>query len=140
MTIYHDFNDFLSIGGVDLSAYLRAAKVTRRVETRNISGGSGSSNKHRRRGEGLDDYMFEATLLHDSTDIQTILAELIGEQPVIFGPEGSTGGQPKHVQNFIITEVPIGGDYENSDGRVIVIQGEAAAEPSVDMYNAGVWS
>lgn len=138
MATYSGNNDYLSIDGVDLSAYWREAEITPSIETADVTAGSGST--HRERNEGLKDHTFNFTIVYDSADLQTILPVIKpGTHTVIYGPEGNAAGKPKHQQSFIFTEVPTGGNYEKSDARVFSISAEAAAAPTYDMYAGAVF-
>lgn len=133
MAVYSGNDDFLSIDGVDLSAYWREAEISPSVETADVTAGSGVT--HRSRNEGLKDYTFSFTIVYDTADLQTILPVIKpGTHLVVYGPEGNSAGKPKHQQRFIFTEAPTSGNHEKSDARTFSISAEAAEPPIDDMY------
>ena len=138
MATYSGFDDFVSIDGVNVSAYIRDVELSPALETADVTAGSGVS--HRERNPGLKDHEITITFVHDPSYFAT-LTPLIrtGTHTIIWGPEGNATGKPCHEQSFIITENGTAGNYEQSDARVFSVSGEAAAAPVRDMFNGGVF-
>lgn len=138
MAVYSGNKDYISIDGVNLSAYWREAEISPSMETADVT--AGANVTHRSRNEGLNDYAFSLTIVYDDADLQTILPVIKpGRHLVVYGPEGNVAGKPKHEQYFIWTEAPTGGNHEKSEARVFTISGEAAAPPISDMYAGAVF-
>lgn len=138
MATYSGNKDYLSIDGVDLSAYWRDAEISPSMETADVT--TGANVTHRQRNEGLKDYAFSFTIAYDDEDLQTILPLIeVGRHLVVYGPEGNAAGKPKHQQYFIFTEAPTSGTFEKNEARAFSVSGEAAAAPIDDMYDGAVW-
>lgn len=138
MATYSGNNDFLSIDGVDLSAFWRECEITQSVESADVTGGSGVN--HMLRNVGLADHKIKITLMYDIELAQMILPlTKVGKHAVVYGKEGSTTGKPKHDQVFVFTEVTTKGSYKKDEAIVLEISGEGAAAPISDMFNGGMF-
>lgn len=138
MATYSGNDDFISIDGTDLSGYQVEIEITPSRATTDVTAGSGID--HVKRNEGLADYTMSFTIAYDSADHATIFPLIApGTHTVIYGPQGSTAGTPKHEQSFIITEAPTGGAVRKDEMRVFTVSAEAAAAPVSDMYAGDTW-
>lgn len=129
---------YMLIDGTNVSAYVIDASVSQKIDEVDITAGANTTTKAR--GAGLADYTFKATFYMDDTAHTTQMALFKGGiHSVEFGIQGSASGKPRHVQNFLFTEVPL----ETDVGKKMVafsISAVGAAAPSVNMYNGGVYS
>ncbi len=138
MAIYNGNNAYIDIDGTRLDTYFVNVAFEPSLETVDITAGSGAT--HRQRAEGLKDSAGSMTIGYDVTNIATILPLIeVGTHALTYGPEGNGAGKPKHVQSIIITgashTVAVSKDMVQFD-----VSFEAAAAPTVDMFNGGVWS
>jgi len=138
MAAFSGNNIFLSIDGVDHSAYFTTLNLEPSNEEQDITRGSGTA--HRQRASGLDDTSFSATLSYDVTNISTQLPRFRpGIHAVEIGPEGAVAGKPRHVQNFHFDSAPFEISVEKTH-VTFQIEGSGSEAPSVDMFAAGVYS
>lgn len=139
MAEYSGFNDFLSIDGTDVSAYLRDVEYGPTIETADVTAGSGVT--HRKRNTALKDSDGSMTFIYDDAFFTT-LAPLIepGEHTIIWGPEGDGSGKPKLEMDVIITDNSLSGNYEQTDARVFSVSFVQAAAPTTDPFDGGTFS
>lgn len=137
MVVYTGNDDSLSIDGTPLDDFWRDAELIFLQETHDNSGGR---SRFRSRITGLEDVMLNFTIVWDIDQEHIILPRIApGVHLVDYGPRGNASGCPRHVQEFIFTEVPIRGSYEKGDAREFSITAEAAAPPQINMFENGVF-
>ena len=99
-------NAFLSLDGVDVSAYF-TGEISRSVtnNTQETTAGAGATAVQRK--AGLDDYSLELSLAYDVDDLGTYKAKLVkgSSYDMIYGPEGNGSGKPKDEVPVIISSV-----------------------------------
>lgn len=137
MPVYSGNKDYLSIDGVDLSAYWREATIAASIDMQeNTSGGSA----YKTRFATVKDYTLNFTVVYDSEQAATLLSLLApGEHLVTYGPEGNAAGKPKHQQHFIFPQIETGGNADKSSMRVFSVQAQGAKAPIFDMFNGGIF-
>lgn len=138
MAEYNNFNDFLSVGGTDVSAYIRDVEISRTQETADVTAGSGVTD--RKRNTALIEHEITITFVYDDAFVATLLPLIKGKQTVIWGPEGNGSGKPKHEQSFIFTEQSTSGSHEQTDVRVFPVTGVSAAAPTTDFFSGGTFT
>jgi hypothetical protein len=137
MATYNGNDAYISIDGTSLATYFVSLSYEPSLETVDVT--AGSSTTWRERAEGLKDASATLTVVYDVAYAATMLPLVeVGTHSIIYGPEGSATGKPKHAQSFIITSVPHEVNVEKS--RVaLTCSMEAAAAPTTDMFSGGVW-
>jgi len=96
-------NVYLSLDGVDVSAYwtdeISFSESNNTVET---TTGAGATDIERQ--GGLRDTSLSLMLVYDDADLSTYLSKMQAgsSYTVVYGPEGSTSGKPKHEQTMIL--------------------------------------
>ena len=139
MASYADNDIYLSIGGTVVHSYFKSVTLSPSAATVDVTRGSGTD--HTERAVGLKDTSISIQIGYDTSNATTIM-QLFAPgttATVIYGPEGSAAGKPKHQQSFIFTGAP----HTVSVGKDEVvwdISGEAADAPTTDLYAGGVWS
>lgn len=132
MSSYNGNGIYLTIDGLDVSSEFKSVSLEPTIETVDTTRGAGTD--HRKRNEGLRDTAFSCSLGYDTAKVPTWLPVLRpGLHTIVFGPEGSAAGKPKHQQDFITTEAPLEISVEK-DEVLFDISGEAAAPPVFDMF------
>lgn len=138
MARYNGNNIFLSIDGTVISSNWKEIEFTPSMEA--IDTTQGVARKHLQRSEGLNDTAMTIIVGYDKDNIQAQFALIKpGIHHIVFGPEGSATGQPRHEQSFIVTEAPFGQDVKKKE-VAFTLSCEGADEPVVDMHNGGVFS
>ena len=131
---------FVSLDGVDVSAYWTEhdldAGGTSHVKT------AGSGRSHVQRAPGLKDYKLTLTLAYNDTDRANYVAKLKPQQvyQVVFGPEGNASGKPKHDQSMVLDNTS--GLKGNVDKKPVFfkLKFSGADEPISDFYDNAVFS
>lgn len=137
MSSYNGNGIYLSIDGLDVSAQFKSVTLEPSLETTETT--RGANREHKQRNAALRDTAISMSLGYDTALIQTWLQYLRpGLHRVIFGPEGSAAGKPKHEQDFITTEAPLEISVEKTE-VVFEIAGEAADEPVYDLFNGATF-
>ena len=136
MAQYADNDWYLDIDGTDISSYVTEISLDPTTATNDTT--AGSSTDHMSRSVGLQDHSLSFTVYADDSAGYS-LALLKGTHTVTYGQQGNAAGKPKHVQSFILTSAS---HTTTVDKAMVVyaVSGEAAAAPTTDMFNAGVWS
>lgn len=138
MARYNGNNIFLSIDGTVITSSWKEIELTPSMEEVDTTQGVG--RRHLQRSEGLNDTALTIIVGYDPDNIQAQLATLKpGIHAVVFGPEGNAAGKPRHEQSFLFTEAPLGQDVKKKE-VVFTVSAAGADEPTVDMYNGGVFS
>lgn len=138
MATYNGNDAYIDLDGTKVDTYFVNVSLSPSIETVDVTAGSGAT--HRQRAEGLKDSGGSMQIAYDSTNVATILPLIeVGTHTLTYGPEGSATGKPKHVQSIIITGAPHTVAV-SKDMVVFDVSFEAAAAPTVDMFNGGVWS
>lgn len=150
MSSYNDNNAYLSINGRVLGAASGADSNIFITGTTKVTTGDEETTK----GSGVDwedhdpklavidgtwEIGYETTTV--STDLTSILNSLGRGDVVeiIWGPEGNTGGQPKHQQDFLITGVD-GPKIDVKKARAMFsISGKSKGTPTSNMYAGDTW-
>jgi len=135
MAKYNGNGYYLSIGGVDVSAYVVDVNLTPSITSVDVTAGTGTA--HMQRAEGLYDHTITITIAA-VTEAEYADTLLKGTQAVIYGLEGNAAGKPKHSQSFILT--PVHSTAVTKDFVTHSLSGEATAAPSDDMFAGGVWA
>lgn len=138
MATYNGNNAYIDIDGTRIDTYFVNVSLNPSIETVDITAGSGAT--HRQRATGLKDNGGSMQIAYDDTNIATILPLVApGAHTLTYGPEGNSAGKPKHVQAIIISGAPHTVAV-SKDMVVFDVSFEAAAAPTTDMFNGGVWS
>ena len=134
-----DFNSnayFLSVGGTDLSA--RVIDVDLSQDTNAVENTNGASTTHEGNAPGLKSNKISFTLQYDDATRLTDIVLLHGTQAVIYGPEGNTGGDPKHNQSFMLSGVGVKQTVAK-DNVVFSVDGVGNGAPTTDMFAGETW-
>ncbi len=127
---------FISVGGTTLTARLIDINIKQVVgDTENTAGGS---TTYIDRAETLSDTTVDMTFQYDDSTELTDIQLFTGKQTVIYGPQGSTGGLPKHDQSFILGGPELK-QAVGKDNMVFSVSGKGAGVPTTDMYAGGTW-
>ncbi|MCZ2097238.1 MAG: hypothetical protein LC121_13460 [Anaerolineae bacterium] len=138
MATYNGNDVYLDLDGTQVDSYFVNVSLEPAIETVDITAGSGAT--HRQRAEGLKDSGGSMQIAYDVTAIATLLPLIeVGTHTLTYGPEGNGNGKPKHVQSIIITGAPHTVAV-SKDMVVFDVSFEAAAAPTTDMFNGGVWA
>lgn len=137
MSAFNGNNPYLAIDGVVLDTEWKEVELSGSIETQDVTQGVGRTGMQR--AEGLRDASISLVVGYRTEKIQQQFTMLRpGRHTVIYGPEGNTPGKPKHVQDFIFNDMPLGQNVDKSE-VAFSIGGDQADEPTVDMYSGGVW-
>ena len=126
---------YLSVGGVDMSAYAQAITLTPVINSVITTAGSGQDDVQR--AEGLMDHTISFTIYSDDAGAYA-LTKLKGTQTVIYGEQGSATGKPKHTQSFILT--PVHTTAVEKTQVAYAVTGEGADTPTDNMFAGDVWA
>lgn len=138
MAQYADNDVYLDIDGTQVDAYFIDVQLEPTIASVETTAGSGTD--HVTRAAGLKDHTISFTLTYDVTFVSTLLPLIKpGVHAVTYGPEDNTTGKPKHVQSFIFEGAP---HQVQVDKQMVQysVSGSAAAAPTTDMFNGGVWA
>lgn len=137
MAEYNGNNAYLAIDGVVLGAYFQELELSPSIASVDTTAGAGT--EHMKRAPGLRDTSASATIVYDDGAIGSYIQRLRpGLHTFDYGPEGNVAGKPRHQQTFIVTDAP----HRVTVGKSLVVftlSLEAAAAPTIDMYNGGVF-
>lgn len=137
MSAFNGNNPYLAIDGIVLDTEWKEVEITGTMETQDVTQGVGRTGMQR--AEGLRDASISIVVGYRTEKIQQQFAMLKpGRHNVVYGPEGNIPGKPKHVQDFIFNDTPLGQNVDKSEVSFSV-GGDQADEPTVDLYNGGVW-
>jgi hypothetical protein len=137
MSAFNENNPYIAIDGIVLDTEWKEVELTGTMETQDVTQGVGRTGMQR--AEGLRDASISIVVGYRTEKIQQQFAMLKpGRHNVVYGPQGNTPGLPKHVQDFIFNDLPLGQNVDKSE-VVFSVGGEQADEPTVDMHNGGVW-
>lgn len=131
---------YLSLDGVDVGAYVTEVSMERSANNNETTAGFGTD--HITRSPGLKDTTFSITLVYEVDDISTYIQKLdAGDTAytLIYGPEGNTGGKPKHEQDVIIDSVSGGRVNVQKEMTVFEISAVGADAPTTDIYAGGTF-
>jgi len=100
-----DNNIYLSIDNVVVTARFQSVKFEANADEKDVT--TGANQGYRQRRGGLLDTSMSVTLDYDDAEVDAYLSHL---QPgdtvnVIYGPDGSSAGSPKHQQSMLITSM-----------------------------------
>jgi hypothetical protein len=136
MATYADNNWYFSIDGTDVSAYLKRISLEPVIATNETTAGSGVDD--RTRAVGLRDHTLSFDIVHDNAAGYALTLLAVGSHDIIYGPEGTATGKPKHAQAIIFTGAP----HETTVEKNVImysVSGEAAAAPTTNMFAGGTW-
>lgn len=136
MADFNGNNYFLSVGGTNLST--RVIDVDISQDTNAVEDTNGASATHESNAPGLKSTKISFTLQYDDATRLADLVLLHGAQPVIYGPEGNTGGNPKHDQPFMLSGVGLKQTVAK-DNVVFSVDGVGNGAPTTDLFAAGTW-
>jgi hypothetical protein len=137
MSAFNGNNPYLAIDGIVLDTEWKEVEISGTMETQDVTQGVGRTGMQR--AEGLRDASISIVVGYRTEKIQQQFAMLKpGRHNVVYGPEGNVAGKPKHEQAFIFNDMPLGQNVDKSEVSFSV-GGDQADEPTVDMYNGGVW-
>ena len=134
-----DFNGnswFFSVGGTTLTARLIDIDISQ--DTNAVEQTSGGATTHEGNAPGLKSTKISFVLQYDDATRLTDILLLHGTQAVIYGPEGNTGGDPKHNQSFMLTGVGAKQTVAK-DNVVFSVDGVGNDVPTTDFFAAGTW-
>lgn len=139
MAQFNGNNYFLSIDGLDLSAYVIDIQVAPTANTVDTTAGANAT--HTQRKTALKDTKVKVTMSYDDTNLQTYIQKMApgSEYALIIGTEGATSGKPKHVCDFLLVGAPITVTVKK-EPVAFELDFEGADAPTVDMFANGVWS
>ncbi|MGJ3241164.1 MAG: hypothetical protein ACFE0Q_20810 [Anaerolineae bacterium] len=133
--IFIQFEDGNLASAVEVQAQYKKVQITGTVEA--IETTRGPNKKHKEHVPGMHEYPMEITLGIDDSDIYPDYLELDQIYTVTFAPNGNTSGNPQHVQEYFLEEVPV--SYEMGRGeRVYEIKLKQHAAPTVNIFELGV--
>lgn len=137
MSAFNDNNPYLAIDGLVMDTEWKKVGLTGTIGTQDVTQGVGQTGIQR--AIGLRDASITIECGYRTEKIQQQFAMLKpGVHNVVYGPQGTAPGMPKHVQDFIFTEFPFGQEVAKTE-VMFSISGEQAEPPSVDITNGGVW-
>lgn len=131
---------YLAFDGYDFSGKLTEVSQKGEVDTEDVTAGAGT------------EHVQKAPKLRDSSGSFTV-AYIAGAVPqyinrikpgtranMVYGPEGTASGKPKHQQDVIIKSVD--GPAQTVDKQMVMFSGEweAADAPMVDIYAGGTFA
>lgn len=129
---------YITIGGMNVSAYWTTSNLERTGEEQDTTRGSGATD--RQRALGLKDTTFSATLSYDDATLATYVQKLAPSiYEVEYGPEGNVSGKPRHVQSMLLTTAPFEVTVEKAH-VTFQLEFVGADAPSVDMFAGAVYS
>lgn len=138
MAQYNGNDAYLSIDGTVMTSWFINVELTPSMES--VETTAGSSTTHVERAEGLKDTSISLQIGYDAASASTQLPLVeVGTHTVIYGPEGSTAGKPKHEQSFIFEKAGHAVNVKKTH-VIFAIDGVGAATPTTDMFSGGVWS
>ncbi|PSN79619.1 hypothetical protein C8B47_10805 [filamentous cyanobacterium CCP4] len=133
--IYIQFEGGNLASAVEIQGEYKKVKLTGGVSA--IETTRGPNKKHKMNVPGMHEYPMEITVGIDDSDIYPDYLELDQIYTVTFAPNGNTVGQPLHVQEYFLEEVPI--EYEMGRGeRVYAIKLKQHDAPTVNIFEQGV--
>lgn len=129
---------YLSMDGVNVSAYVSAVTLTVKAEVIDVTGGA--SVTHAQNAAGISESALAIKLVYDVEDLAAYLYTLRPGRviTVIYGAEGNAVGKPKHAGAFAITQIRHGRSRAK-DAVVFEIGGVGAGAPLADMHAGGVF-
>lgn len=139
MASYSGNADLLKFGSTDISALFKSYDFTQSVDEVDVT--AGSNTTYRERNAGLKSVDLTITITYDRDTLTNIhsIVEAGDKVTVEIGPEGNTGGYPRHVQSFLCTEVDRPGASVEKDERTFVYTFLSDGAPSTDMFNGGTY-
>lgn len=134
MVAYNGNAISLTIDGITVAAEFKEVQLTESIEEVDVTRGSGTT--HRQRLGGLKDSSISITLGWETGEIPATYAPLLepGLHTVVYGPEGTDSGKPKHEQQFLFTSMPHTVSVEKSE-VVLQVSGNGAATPVSSIAN-----
>lgn len=107
MATYNDNNVYLSVDGVDVSAYF-TDQLTYDETTEEQDTTAGANADYRTTGNGLRSLSLRLMLVHDTADWNSYKSIFVPDAflNVIYGPNGNTQGEPKFEGVCTITDGP----------------------------------
>lgn len=139
MSAYNGNNPYLTIDGISVAPQFMTVQIDPAVEKVEVTAGAGRA--HKQRAEGLYSHKISLKLAYDitNTPLPPVLLPLLrGRHRVIWGPEGSATGKPKHDQYFILDGAKRGQDVKKKD-VILDVSGESADDPLTDMDAGGTF-
>ena len=107
MAKYNGNGVYVTLDGVNVSAYYTEVSLQGDVEAIEVTAGAGTT--HKQFNAGLNSTAFDLTLYYEDTSatLATYLPKLKAgsKYTVVFGPEGAVTGKPKHEQMMLVQSV-----------------------------------
>ena len=131
---------YLAFDGYDMSGKVTEVTQKGEVDTEDVTAGSGT--EHVQKAAKLRDGSGNVTVAYIQSQVpQYIIKVTPGARlNMVYGPEGTASGKPKHQQDVIIKSVD--GPKQTVDKSAILfeLEWEAADAPMVDIYKGGTFA
>lgn len=133
MTSYNGNQIVLYIDGVNMGGKFKSVNLDQSMDTEEVTAGSGV--EWISRAPKLRSNSISIGLAYDVDGIHDYIQYLrAGEHNVVFGPEGSAAGKPKHEQVFDFTSAPFEVSHDKSE-VMFEVSGDSAGAPVSDIFN-----
>ena len=139
MAVLTGNNPALTIDAVDVTADFIDVSIERTAPSIDITAGGGAT--HMERDFGLLDTKMSVTLAYDTTTVDTNIPKFNPQAAyaIVYGPEGSSAGDPKHDQSFVCVSSSMTGQNVAKGRVVFELSFEGAAVPTTDFFNGGTY-
>lgn len=129
----------LSISGQSMNTW--AIEFAPDLSAAEIDITAGFSTDWTSTASGLKTFKGKMTIVYETADVATYLPLLQpgATRSVIYGPEGSTAGKPKHHQDCVFSK--ISGPKVNVDKSLTIFEVDitGTGTPTTNIYAGGVW-
>lgn len=140
-------NVFLSLNGVDISAYF-TDEVDREVSINQVDVTAGAGQEWEQYLPGLSSYSLTLTLIYDTVAYAATVRPVIdaarlatsGPVPLIYGPESNTAGKPKDEIPVVVESISGPSISIQKDKVVIELSLKGADTPTALIESGGVFS
>jgi hypothetical protein len=128
---------YLTLDGVDVSAYCQDIDITADNESEDVTAGNVT---HEVLQAGINTTKITLNFVYEVGSVGTLLAKIKrGAMPVMdWGPEGNVSGKPRHTQQIIITSLNKKQDKRRTM-TVLAVSASGAAAPTNDMDEGAIF-
>ena len=139
MAILASNDAYLAINGTNVSGYATEGNLEGSAASNDVTHGFGQDWVMR--SPGLRDASFSCTVAYDTTAHAAYIGSLTPGQVVSveWGPEGTSSGKPKHLQNMVITGLSGPKVMVTKDGVFYEFSAEGADTPTKDLAGGDVY-
>lgn len=136
-------NMYIQISGgnlgapVDVQARWKKIKIEGTVDP--IETTRGPAKKHKMHKPGMHEYPLEMTLGIDDASIYPDELHLDQIYTLTIGVNGTTAGEPKHVQAYFLESMPVELETGRAE-RVYACKFKQEDAPTTNMFEGGVWT